>query len=212
MIGLLGGTFNPVHLGHVSIAQDVKAHLDLSSVEFIPCHIPAHRNSPDKEHAISSQQRVDMLALALQDVAAFHVDLTEIKRGGVSFMIDTLKTLKQQFNAETLVLILGTDAFNGLKSWKSADQILQYCHIVVCQRPNEIAQNIYQNQWVENKASLTKQSFGLIYFLNVTAVCCSSTLIRENLYNKRSVAQYLSPPVLEFVQTNQLYENTPTDV
>lgn len=201
MNGLLGGTFNPVHLGHLSIAQDVLDELHLDSVHFLPCHTPVHRESPN----IATQKRVDMLKLALQEKAQFKLNLSEVKRGGSSFMIDTLKELSS--GKEAWVLILGTDAFNGIHHWKQSQFLLDYCHIVVCQRPDEIcSQNAFDNYVVKNKDELYKKPNGSILFLEVSPIPCSSTFIRENSMNTQAIKQYLPQSVLEFIQLNNLYE------
>lgn len=203
MIGILGGTFNPVHNGHLSIAHDVLKHLALTSVSLLPCHTPVHRESP----LISTEQRVAMLQLALKQEPKLKLDLTEIERGGSSFMIDTLKNLSIE-KQESLVLILGTDAFNQLHQWKQADQILNYCHIVVCQRLDEICeQNAFDRFIVSDKKSLHNKEKGCVYFLAVKPVACSSTFIRDNCANNQAIAHFLPQPVLEFMQLNKLYKS-----
>jgi len=202
MNGLLGGTFNPVHFGHLSIAQDVLDELHLDSVHFLPCHTPVHRESPN----IATQKRVDMLKLAVQENAQFKLNLSEIKRGGSSFMIDTLKELSQ-ITHDPWVLILGTDAYNALHLWKHSQSLLDYCHIVVCQRPKETCtQDAFSKHIVNNKEELKNKPNGFIFFLEVTPNPCSSTFIRENSMNTQAIKQYLPQPVLEFIQLNNLYE------
>lgn len=206
MIGVFGGTFNPIHLGHLSIAQEAFTRLSLSRVEFVPCHTPVHKADPKQAFSVTTEQRLAMLGLALQDYAQFHLNLCEIERGGASYMIDTLRSLKEQFAHQTLVLILGTDAFNGLSSWKSANAILDYCHVVICQRPDEQLKLYKQASWVNDIKSLTQSDSGSIYPLNVKPVDCSSTSIRENIMNNTDVSHFLSAPVLNFIKTNLLYE------
>jgi len=201
MIGLLGGTFNPIHLGHLSIAQEVLDHFKLNAVHFLPCHTPVHREAP----SILTEHRLTMLQLALQDKDKFEIDLTEIDRGGPSYMIDSLKVLVQSQH-ETLVLILGTDAFNDLPTWKHAKQILKYCHIVVCQRPDEtLLQTEFNVHEVKDVKQLSLKATGCIYFLDVKPTPCSSTFIRKNSTNREAITQYLPHPVLEFIQSNNLY-------
>jgi len=201
MIGLLGGTFNPVHQGHLSIAGDVLQCLNLERVEFMPCHTPVHRQAP----IVSVQHRVSMLKLALKDNQQFQLNLCEIERGGFSYMVDTLQYLQQQ-EAQSRVLIVGTDAFNSLHQWKQGDSLFDYCHVVVCQRPNEICtQNQFDKHRVNNVSELHKNQHGGLYFLNVRSVPCSSTQLREKLSKQQSVSQFLAQPVVEFIQSNHLY-------
>ncbi len=201
MLGLLGGTFNPVHLGHLSIAQDVLQSFHLTAVHFVPCHTPVHRKAPD----VSLQQRLTMLRLALHDKDQFVLDLTEIERGGASYMIDTLRVFKKKYQ-QRIMLVLGTDAFNSLHEWKQANDILNYCHIVVCQRPGETCrQTAFAYAEVNDKKQLIQQDHGCICFLAVNPVPCSSSLIRKNSANKQAIAQFLPPPVVEFIHSNSLY-------
>lgn len=203
MIGILGGTFNPVHYGHLSIAHETLQYFNLTAVHLLPCNIPVHRDLPN----ITTEQRISMLQLALKDEKKLKLDLTEIERGGSSYMIDTLKKMVSK-NQETLLLILGTDAFNELHKWKHADKILNYCHIVVCQRPNEICKQKEFNDFIVNdKNKLHFKANGCIYFLDVKPVSCSSTFIRENCANKQAMSQFLPQPVLEFIQFNKLYKS-----
>jgi len=201
MIGLLGGTFNPVHLGHLSIAQDVLTHLNLERIEFVPCYLPVHRQQP----SVPVEARIAMLRLALQGIKNFDINLCEIERGGPSYMIDTLQALQQQ-KAASRVLILGTDAFNHLHQWKQAQSLFDSCHIVVCQRPGETCrQKQFDKFLVDDVTELSKMAQGGLYLLNVNPVPCSSTQLREKLMKRQSVSQYLAQPVVEFIQSNHLY-------
>ncbi len=201
MIGLLGGTFNPIHQGHLSIAQDVLQCLKLERVEFMPCHTPVHRQSP----LVSVEHRVSMLKLALKGHDQFHINSCEVDRGGSSYMIDTLRFL-QQDEEPSRVLIVGTDAFNNLHQWKQADRLFDYCHIVVCQRADQVCtQNQFDQYRVSKVSELIKKPIGGLYFLNVSPVPCSSTQLREKLSKQQSVSQYLAQPVVEFIQSNHLY-------
>lgn len=202
MLGILGGTFNPIHHGHLSIAHDVLKYFHLSSVHLLPCHTPVHKGLAN----ITTGQRISMLQLALQNKQNVQLDLTEIERGGLSYMVDTLKTLSINY-PEALLLILGSDAFNGLHTWKKAQQILDYCHIVVCRRPNEVfLQAEFNDAIVADKNELLNKHHGRIYFFSLNPVACSSTFIRENIANNQLISQCLAQPVLEFIRLNKLYE------
>lgn len=203
MLGILGGTFNPVHKGHLSIAYEVYQHLELSAVHFVPCYTPVHKADPKQQ--VTPQQRMEMLRLALQDQPFAILNDVEIQRQGASYMIDTLKELSKQYD-ETLVLILGTDAFNGLHEWKQAQQILDYCHVVVCQRPDEIIRQTYFKRYhVSDKAQLKNNTHSCVYFYQVTPVACSATMIRQNINNLCLLKQFLPQPVIEFIQNHDLY-------
>lgn len=205
MIGIFGGTFNPVHLGHVSIAQEVLDFFKLSSIEFIPCNQPVHRENPEKAFGVSSQQRLDMLQLATQHNQKFHINTLELDRGGFSYMVDTLRQLKGQFD-DSLVLILGTDAFNQFNNWKQPQAILELCHIVVCQRPNELLNfELLQNYRTHDPNQLKELTAGCIYSFEVKPVDCSSSEIRHNRIKNKSIEAFLASPVLDYIDSNQLY-------
>ena len=113
MIGILGGTFDPVHEGHFHIATQVLFRLDLEQVQFMPCALPVHRDEP---HA-SATDRCAMIELMIADQAAFALNTLELDRSGPSYMIDSLREIRRQSDA-SLVLVLGADAFNDFASWK----------------------------------------------------------------------------------------------
>ena len=113
MIGVFGGTFNPIHYGHLRTAVEVKALLALDQVRLIPCKLPPHREQPD----VSGEMRFAMVQLAVAEVDGLIADRCELDRQGPSYMVDTLQTLKQQFPEQALVLMIGGDAFLGLERW-----------------------------------------------------------------------------------------------
>ena len=109
MIGIYGGTFDPIHYGHLRPALDVLQQTGLDEVRFIPNRAPPHRESP----VLSDQQRAELVQLAIADTPEFVLDERELKREGPSYMVDTLQSLKDEFPEDTLCLIMGMDAFNG---------------------------------------------------------------------------------------------------
>ncbi|MCK5724204.1 MAG: nicotinate-nucleotide adenylyltransferase, partial [Gammaproteobacteria bacterium] len=136
MIGILGGTFDPIHYGHLRTALDVQQCLSLDEVRFIPCGEPPHRDKPVAE----SLQRLAMVRAAIAGQKGFSVDDREIRREGPSYMVDTLTSLKHDFKTESLCLILGMDAFNGLEQWHQWQQIFELANIAVMKRPAETGQ------------------------------------------------------------------------
>ncbi|HCC82882.1 MAG TPA: nicotinate-nucleotide adenylyltransferase, partial [Methylophaga sp.] len=132
-IGILGGTFDPVHFGHLRSALEVCQQLELNHVRLIPCAIPPHRQPT----MASADARRLMLEIAVKYVPQLTVDDRELHREGPSFSVDTLLSLREQFVNNPLFLILGTDAFRNISSWSRWQQILQLAHIVVVQRPDE---------------------------------------------------------------------------
>ena len=119
MIGIYGGTFDPVHYGHLRPAIDVYSQLGLSEVRFIPTGEPAHREQP----IASQDQRYQMLLLAIENIAGLSVDDREIKRAGPSYMVDTINSLQADFPDESFCLIVGMDAFIKFESWREWQRI-----------------------------------------------------------------------------------------
>ncbi len=135
MIGIFGGTFDPVHFGHLRSALEVKDIFGLDEVRLIPCAMPPHRESP----AVTAAMRLQMLALAIKNQPGLTIDTRELDRYQLqqtpSYMVDTLESLRQEFSNETLLLFIGTDAFEHLTGWHQWQQLFDYAHIVVLTRP-----------------------------------------------------------------------------
>lgn len=193
MIGVFGGTFDPVHFGHLRPALEVQQALGLEQVRFIPNRVPPHREQP----WLTIEQRRELLDSALQEVPGFVLDARELEREGPSYMVDTLASLQQEFPAETLVLILGMDAFSGLHQWHQWSRILELCHLLVTTRPGytwpeQAELKVLESQRVNDVAALEQSSNGLILLQYVTQLDISSSLIRKQLQSGRDV-RYLLP-------------------
>ena len=203
MIGIFGGTFDPIHLGHVQIAEQVQSSLSLREVHFLPCATPVHRNLP----MASAQNRLRMIELAIAENNNFRVSTLELDRGGDSYMVDTLRQIKTQNPNDTIILILGADAFNQILSWREPGQILQLAHLVVCRRPGvKLDKSIFKNHWVSLKQFLQNQSQACIFSLEINENSCSSTLVRELLLDRHQKNMCLTPAVHKFIMRNHLYE------
>lgn len=130
-IGIFGGTFDPIHYGHLRTAFELLQTLQLDEVRFVPCGDPPHRGLTFASAAL----RLDMVRLATQHQPGFVVDDRELHREGPSYSIDTLASLREEFPGRSLCLITGMDAFLGLPTWHRWDEILEFAHIVVAHRP-----------------------------------------------------------------------------
>jgi len=208
MIGILGGTFDPIHYGHLRTALDVQEYLSLEQVRFIPCGEPAHRNKPIAEPL----QRLAMVRAAITGQKDFVADDREIRRDGPSYMVDTLASLQQDFSSKSFCLILGTDAFNSLDQWHQWERILDIANIVVMQRPamqgqNEINKRLFsqlQDHFVEAKDLKTKQNAG-ISFVPVTQLDISATKIRQQWKQNKDIRFFLPDSVLTLIQQQNIY-------
>jgi len=208
MIGILGGTFDPIHYGHLRTALEVQQQLSLSQVRFIPCGEPPHRNKPLAEPL----QRLAMVRTAIAEQGKFVIDAREITRQGPSYMVDTLSSLKEDFKNESLVLLLGTDAFNGLNKWHRWEQIFDFAHVVVMQRPcdgqtasiNKTLLTQIKSRIVDS-VELDKITQGKVSFLTVTQLDISATEIRKQWQQGRDIQFLLPDAVLKLIQQQNIY-------
>jgi len=207
LLGIFGGTFDPIHFGHLRPALEIYQDLPIEEMRWIPSGQPPHRGRP----LVSDEHRVNMLRLALQDTT-FTIDERELQRSGPSYMVDTLASLKQDYPGKTLVLILGMDAFLGLPSWHRWQELLQFCHIVVCSRPGasipakgELVAVMAESQ-VQESLQLLKRSNGLIYIHPVTQLAISATMIRDRCLLGKSPRFLLPDSVSDYIEKNRLYQ------
>jgi nicotinate-nucleotide adenylyltransferase len=208
LVGLLGGTFNPIHHGHLRLAQELADGLQLSEVRFIPSANPPHKTKP----TVSAQQRAEMVKLAIEDNALFKLDTRELERSGASYTIDTLSALYKELNDTALCLMMGSDAFLKFDTWHRWQELTDYCHIVLVQRPNhqqvglnQNLQNLMQDHYTENITELSKTRAGLITMQQIPALDISSSQIREMVSQHRN-PMYLCPKsVIDYIQHNGLY-------
>ena len=196
LIGIFGGTFDPIHYGHLRPALDVLQGACLNEIRFIPNRLPPHRNAP----ALNDQQRAELVDLAIAEMPNFILDDRELRRQGPSYMVDTLCSLKADFPDDTLCLIMGMDAFNGLPQWHEWRKIFTMCHIIVTSRPNfELAdftaQKDISSRFCDSPEALQNTPAGQILLQSVTQLDISASLIRGYLSSGQST-QYLLPKIV----------------
>jgi len=201
MIGILGGTFDPVHFGHLRTALDVQQQLGLEQVRLIPLRDPPHRATP----ALAAEQRLALLQAAVADVPEFRIDTRELERAGKSYTLDTLQSLKAEQPSRTLCLLLGSDAFQQFPDWHRPDAILELAHLVVMQRPGEADPAHYPERITHQVSRLGERTAGLILPLQVTQLEISATAIRDMLRQGRSPRFLLPEPVLQLIRQRGLY-------
>lgn len=203
-IGINGGTFDPIHYGHLRPALEVMQELNLDQVQFIPCYQPVHKGMPN----VAAEQRSEMIRLAIENQPKFVLNTIEIDKGGPSYMVETLALLKQQFPEDSLVLMMGTDAFAKFHTWHQWQRILQLANIVIMHRPGEPVPQQGQSGEIYQKYHVTKLSLasGQIMDMDVTQLDISSTMVREHLRLGHS-AEYLLPYcVVQYIEANNLYQ------
>jgi nicotinate-nucleotide adenylyltransferase len=198
MIGIYGGSFDPVHLGHLKTATSIKNELDIERLFLLPCYQPVHKQSLN----YSSEQRLEMLSLAIQDFPELEIDTREILREGSSFMIDTLIELVEEFNNHTICLIIGMDSFINFKTWKQWDEFADLVHMVVLPRsgnqPDKKSLDTFD--LAKDKDHLKSELTGLLYFSNSKLINISSSDIRDKIANDQNLDQLVPSSVINLLQ------------
>lgn len=206
-IGLLGGTFDPVHKGHIGIANHVLYRFNLANIQWIPCNQPAHRALP----VASPADRLAMLKLATDDNDAFLVNDVEIQRGGISYMVETLETLRPLYPNTPFCLILGADAFAHLNQWHRWEALLSHAHIIVINRANYALpdktwlKTLCKTHQTNDVNALHNNLSGKIYFETINPIVISATEIRHQLKNNQKPAGTLPSAVYKYIVANGLY-------
>lgn len=207
---MMGGTFNPIHFGHLRMAQEVSDILDLSAVHFIPSATPPHK----PETSASAEKRAEMVRLAIADNPKFKLDTRELHRAGTSYSIDTLESLRQELGNEiALCMLLGSDAFLKLNTWHRWSELLNVCHIILVQRPHTKIQEalpaelqaLLHNHYSEHIEDLSLAPSGHITMQPITALDISATAIREDIKHGNSLRYLMPESVISYIKTNELY-------
>jgi len=210
-IGLLGGTFDPIHFGHLGMAQELAQALALDTVKFIPAAVPPLKSQP----SASAADRCAMVQLAIANNPDFQLDDRELKRTGPSYTLDTLRSLRSELSEQdSLVLFIGSDAFKQFNRWHQWQEIIRLCHIALVARPdNDVSTGLnpelvtfLQDHYTENAMDLQSATAGLITMQAITPLTISSSAIREQLKTRQS-ARYLTPDcVLDYIAQHGLYQ------
>ncbi len=206
MIGVLGGTFDPVHHGHLRIALDAVEALGLREVRLIPLGQAVHREQP----RATAQQRLTMLHLAVERHLRFTVDAREIARGGPSYMVDTLTSLRTEYPDTPLCLLLGGDAFAGFARWRDSGRILQLAHLAVLTRRGEPrSDDPALRALIANRRCaqdvLATYPHGKLTHIDVTQLAIASSDIRARIVAGGDPAFLLPDPVLDYIREQDLY-------
>ena len=208
-VAIFGGTFNPVHNGHLRIAIELAELLEVESLRMIPCALPAHREAP----SASPEQRLEMLKLGIGEQPQLLADDIELCRDGPSYTIDTLRAIRAQIGDSTaLYLCVGMDVLASLDSWRDWQQLTDYCHLVVSSRPGyQLPQSGLLAEWIsarlcDDLPTLKKSSAGKLHLCNLTMLGISSTAIRHKISTGEKI-DYLTPTaVVNCIQQQHLYE------
>ena len=212
-LGILGGTFDPIHYGHLRLAEELAEALRLSEVRLIPAGTPPHRATP----ATAATHRLAMAALSIVGNARLAVDAREVRRQGPGYTIDTLAELRAEEGSQRpLVLLLGADAFLDLAAWHRWHELFALAHIVVAHRPGfpieswstRMPQPLareYERRQLRQPLNVHLSPAGGVAALPIAALDISATLIRRLLAEGASPRYLLADPVLDYIQANNLY-------
>ncbi len=212
-IGILGGTFDPIHYGHLRLAEELGERLRLEEVRFVPSGTPPHRSAP----AVTADHRLAMTRLAAADNARFSVDERELRRAGPGYTFDTLKELRSNLgDARPLALLLGADAFLEFATWHRWREIFGLAHVAVAHRPGfpverwtermpEPLAREYSGRLMQQPLAIHLAPAGGIIVVPFTALEISATAIRDMLRAGASPRYLLPAAVLDYIRSHGLY-------
>jgi len=212
-LGLFGGTFDPVHFGHLRLAEEAIGQLGLGGVRWIPAGHPPHRGPP----RVTAEQRLAMVRGATAGNPRFSVDASEVEASAPSYTVHTLERLRGELGAgPSLVLLVGADAFAGLATWHRWTELFALAHIAISHRPGfpveaaslppELASQFKARQ-LSDMAQLKSAPAGRIVTFAMTQLAISATQIRKLLSNGLSARYLLPDSVLDYIDLHQLYRN-----
>lgn len=208
-IGILGGTFDPVHVGHLRAAIEMRDALDLAEVRLLPAHVPPHRPQP----AASAEHRLALLRLAVRGVPGIRIDERELGRAGPSYTVDTLSELRAELGARPLCLLVGEDAFRGLSTWHRWQALFDLAHVVVMQRPPmpnapdlpAVLAKFVAGRVAHSPSALAAAPAGLVWRQAIPPLDVSATRIRALLRAGHSARFLMTDSCLRYIRGHHLY-------
>jgi len=206
-IGLFGGTFDPVHLGHLHAAELLLDEFSLSEIFFIPAYQPVHRDQP----LATSDQRLEMLQLCLSGSEHLSLDRREVNRGGASYALYTLQEYRSDYPEDELFFIIGTDAFNAIDNWHEWQSLFDYCHFIVLPRPgfklqysSAVQSHIDSLAADEHRDDVVPKT-GQVLLSKKAMLELSATQVRTAIQNKQNIAALISEKVAQYIEDHNIY-------
>ncbi len=207
-IGILGGSFDPVHFGHLRLAMECIEAIGLEKVIFVPLNIPAHRDPL----IASAQQRKAMLSLATSTNSRFEISNVELERDETSYMVDTLQILRKLHPNDSLCLIMGMDAFSHFDGWRQWQDIPEMTNIIITNRPdshhettNDQLNELLKTRLTNDNAQLANTPAGKIRMIDIPLLDISSSRIRHLLAQGTPVDYLLPDAVIHYITTHKIY-------
>jgi nicotinate-nucleotide adenylyltransferase len=212
-VGVLGGTFDPIHYGHLRLAEELGEALGIDQVRLIPAGLPPHRGQPRAE----ARHRLEMARLAVAGNPRIVLDGREMAKGGPSYSVDTLASLRTELPVATpLVLFMGGDAFLGLTTWHDWRRLLDLAHVAVAQRPGfaptvwedvlpEPLRKLFVARRCDQPGELAERPAGRIFVHAITQLDISASQIRDRCLRGRSLRYLLPESVIDYINENRLY-------
>lgn len=192
--GVFGGAFDPPHAGHLIIAEGVREQLALDRVLFVPYTIGPHR---PEGPVVQARHRLRMLELSIEGSGSFAIDDRELRRGGISFTVETLRGLMEDRPGDDLVLIIGSDQLPIFTEWKEWEAILDLAGVAVVERPGF--------DMGEGPPELRSR----MVTVSIPLLLLSSTMVRERVAAGRSIRYLVPPPVADYIEEHRLYRHDP---
>lgn len=196
-IGIMGGTFNPIHNGHLTMAEEAYEQFSLDEVWFMIAKNPPHK---DEKDIISDEHRITMMKLAIEPFPFFSLSKLEIEREGTTYTIDTLNQLKIEYPLNYFYFILGADSLFQIETWKSPSEIMKIAHVLSAPRyPRTLKEEKERREYLQKKYQAD------IQLISMKPIKISSMEIRERLAHKLSIHDYVPKKVEQYIKEHHLY-------
>jgi nicotinate-nucleotide adenylyltransferase len=207
--GIFGGTFDPIHIGHIEPVIEAAKQVNIDKIALTPCHIPTHKNVSNT----ASQHRLEMVKLVCQQYPLFYPDDREIKRAKPTYTIDTLRELREQYPTRPLCFFIGMDSLLSINRWYQWEVLFNFCHFVVCQRPGNTTEfpkeihDLLRCRQISDATELHKSLAGKIYIAPTKKIALSSTTLRQHLQDNLPVDNLIPESVINYIQQYKLYQD-----
>ncbi len=214
-LGIFGGTFDPIHNGHIFPVLEGAKKANIKQVALMPCFIPSHKDPA----TASSQDRLKMVELVCADHPLFYPDSRDINRGKPTFSVDSLSEIREALPTTPLCFFIGTDSLQNLCSWHNLATLFSLCHFVVCERKGNSVkdlngnsdkllqlQTLLKERQTFTPITLHNSLAGHIYVANTQTLTVSSSKIRKKLFNNQTVEEFLPPKIIDYIQQHKLYQ------